>query len=332
MKYASDHFDGKIFLNPVPTEVMKKGAFFKVLKDYAKKNPGKNPEKPLGPFYTDLKVLNHLPSDTLRVTWLGHSTTLIEIDGKRFLTDPVWYQRVSPFSHMGPKRFFEVPIALSDLPPVDYIILSHDHYDHLDQGTMIYLTSKKIPVICPLGVGERLINWHIDKTLITELDWWQSKDLGNGFAVTAAPARHFSGRWINDRFKTLWASFAIKGPEHKVYYGADSGMFPGFNEIGENLGPFDLTLVEIGAYNENWSSIHMGPEAAATVHLQVKGNLLLPIHWGTFSLAPHPWKEPVGRLLKAADEYKVPLLLPAPGQTCTIKAGAYNSNWWQNYK
>jgi L-ascorbate metabolism protein UlaG (beta-lactamase superfamily) len=191
---------------------------------------------------------------------------------------------------------------------------------------------KGIRVITMLRVGHHLQKWGLDKELITELDWWQPAALEGGLTITAAPARHFSGRWLNDRFHTLWGSFAIRGPQHSVYYGADSGYYPGFAEIGERLGPFDLTLLEIGAYNEEWESIHMGPEAAVRAHKELRGRLLMPIHWGTFSLAFHPWTEPIERLMKAAEQQGVALLVPAPGETCTVKGEAYNSRWWEAYK
>lgn len=328
MQHPSPHFNGKTFENPVVTEVSGKGAMLAILKEYLKKHPNRYPAKPLGPFKVDLALLKNLPPDTLRVTWLGHSTTILEIDGKRFITDPVWYQRASPFTQAGPKRFFEVPVAVNELPPLDYILLSHDHYDHLDKKTVRALTAKGVPVITMLGVGKRLINWGVDKSLVTELDWWQQKDLGNEFTITACPSRHFSGRGLKDRFTTLWGSFAIKGPRHNVFFGADSGYFDGFKLIGEKLGPFDLTLLDSGAYSEHWTGVHMGPENAVQAHLDLKGKLLMPIHWGTFALAFHPWTEPVERVINAAKEKGVNLLLPAPGQTQTIASGAYNSGWW----
>jgi L-ascorbate metabolism protein UlaG (beta-lactamase superfamily) len=332
MNYATDHFDGKIFLNPVPTDVTGKGAFGRMLKLWMQKHPDRTPRKPLGPFHADLKKLQQLRTDELRITWLGHSSTIIEIDGKRFLTDPLWYQRVSPFSAVGPKRFFDNPIPIDELPPIDYILLSHDHYDHLDKQSILQLTAKKIAVITMLGVGKRLLEWGVDETLVTELDWWQRKELSHGFVVTALPARHFSGRWLSDRFSTLWGSFAIKGPKHNVYFGADSGYYDGFKKIGDKLGPFDLTMLDSGAYNKEWETIHMGPENAVQAHKDVKGKLLMPIHWGTFALAFHPWYEPVERVIKAAAKQHVSLLIPTPGKTISVDNGSYNSNWWKKYK
>lgn len=328
----SDHFNGKIFLNPVPTEVMAKGSFWRVMRKFLQKHPGREPAKSLGPFSVNAAQLQTVPPEMLQVTWLGHSTLLLDVDGKRFLTDPLWYQRASPFLYAGPKRFFSNPLQRDKLPHIDHILLSHDHYDHLDKQSMLYLTQKGIPVITLPGVGNRLVKWGVKKELVTELDWWQSLTLPDGFTITAAPARHFSGRWLHDRFRTLWGSFAIKGPRHNVYFGADSGYYHGFAAIGEKLGPFDLALLEIGAYNEEWEAIHMGPEHAVQATLDLKANRLLPIHWGTFNLAMHTWTEPVERLLAEAERKSVSLLLPAPGEIVTVANKAYNSRWWERYQ
>jgi L-ascorbate metabolism protein UlaG (beta-lactamase superfamily) len=328
----SDHFNGKIFLNPVPTDVMVKGSFGRVLRQYLKGHSGRVPAKPLGPFSIDEKIYDEGPAGDVRVTWLGHSSTLIEVDGCRLLTDPLWYNRVSPFTKVGPKRFFANPLPLDQLPKIDYILLSHDHYDHMDKSSLLNLTKRNIPVITMLGVGQRLIRWGVPKELVTELDWWQSVPLQNDLTVTAAPARHFSGRWLTDRFRTLWGAFAIAGPHHKVFFGGDSGYFEGFKEIGERLGPFSVTMLEIGAYNQEWESIHMGPENAVQAHVDLNGTLLMPLHWATFNLALHPWKEPVIRLIREAQNRNVSLLLPAPGQAREWSNGALNSEWWKQYE
>ena len=329
---VTDHYNGKIFLNPVPTDVMKPGATLRVMRQFFQKHPGREPVAPLGPFNVDEAALQNLPPEALRTTWLGHSTVLIETGGKRFLTDPVWYNRVSPFSFIGPKRFFQNPLPLKHLPRIDFILLSHDHYDHLDKQTILYLCKKNIPVITMLDVGKRLMDWGVSKALVTELDWWQSKDLGDGFTITATPSRHFSGRWLTDRFTTLWGAFAIKSTVHNIFFGADSGYYDGFTTIAQKLGPFDLAMLEIGAYNEEWAAIHMGPENAVKAALDLGKPLLLPIHWGTFNLAMHPWKEPVERLLAEAQNRGVRLLLPAPGETLTVADKEYNSRWWTKYE
>lgn len=325
----SDHYNGKIFQNPVPTEVMMPGSYLNAIKKYVRKIPGQEPSIVPGTFRADPNIINKLPESTLRITWLGHSSTLIELDGKRFLTDPLWSQRASPLPFVGPKRFFDNPLPIDSLPEIDCILLSHDHYDHLDKESLLPLISKGMRVITMLGVGQRLINWGADRNRITELDWWQEATVGN-HKITALPARHFSGRGLTDRFRTLWGSFSIRGPRHHVYFGADSGYWEGFKTIGEKLGPFDLTMLDSGAYGDEWPLIHMGPENAIQAHRDLRGRLLMPIHWGTFKLAYHPWKEPVERVLAAAKVKDVKLMLPAPGETREIGTEAYHSEWWMD--
>jgi L-ascorbate metabolism protein UlaG (beta-lactamase superfamily) len=324
----SDHFDGKKFHNLAPVDVTPKGAMWKIMKEYARKHPNKAPKTTPGPFVCDKLKLLHPLQDDVQVTWIGHSTVLLQIEGVTLLTDPVWYGRVSPFALVGPKRFFEAPIALSDLPPVDAVLLSHDHYDHLDRKTMLHLIGLSIPVITLLGVGNRLTAWGAPAAQITELDWWQAT-MVKSIKVTALPAQHFSGRSLSDRFSTLWGSFAISGPTKKIYFGADSGYHPQFKEIGEKLGPFDLTMLDSGAYHELWADIHMGPENAILAHQDLRGRLLMPIHWGTFSLALHPWKEPIERVEKAAAAAGVSLLVPAPASSYRLSDGPNNSGWWR---
>lgn len=303
----------------------------KIIGESLKKHPSTKPSKVPGPFPVDLDRLNTLPSDALRITWMGHSTLIIEIDGKRFLTDPVW-RNASPVQFMGPKRFYPAPIALDDLPHLDGIIISHDHYDHLDDKTIVKLAQKATPIYCSLGVGKILTGWGILAQQITEFDWWQELDLGEGFKITAAPARHFSGRGIFNRNKTLWASYAIKGPVHNVYYGADSGMHPLFKEIGERLGPFDITMLEIGAYNDLWKDIHMGPAHATDAQLALNGTLMMPIHWGTFNLAFHTWTDPAERVIAYATQKHIDLLMPAPGETYQYNGKPYINKWWEAYR
>lgn len=328
---ASDHFNGKIFLNPVATEMMKPGSFFRVMRKFFQKHPGRDPSAPFGPFSVDAAKLSQSPSQTAAIIWLGHSSLIIETGGKRFLTDPVWYERVSPFKYLGPKRFFQNPLPINSLPHIDYILLSHDHYDHLDKKSLLQLMQQNIPVFTMLGVGKRLINWGVDKKLVTELDWWDKVVLENDITLTATPARHFSGRWLTDRFSTLWGAFAIKSATHNIFFGADSGYYEGFKTIGERLGPFDIAMLEIGAYNEEWENIHLGPENAVQAALDVRARLMMPIHWGTFNLAMHTWKDPIERLLVAAQNKNLQLFIPAPGETIAVEDRPYNSNWWERY-
>jgi L-ascorbate metabolism protein UlaG (beta-lactamase superfamily) len=327
--YNSPNFNGKVFVNPIPTALATPGGMWRILGEYLKSHPGKRPATQLGPFYTDKKNLNLLNNNSLSITWLGHSTLLIEIDGKRFLTDPVWAERVSPFSFIGPKRFFSPPLSIDDLPHLDGIIISHDHFDHLDKAAVQKLVVKNIPFYVSLGVEKILCSWGVDKRLISSFDWWQDLELSDGFKITAAPARHFSGRSLNNRNQTLWASYVIRGPQHCFYYGADSGMHPLFKEIGERLGPFDVTSLEIGAYHELWPDIHMGPENAAEAQVQLGSGLLLPIHWGTYDLAFHNWKEPIERLIKASILKNIKLIVPEPGEAYLFNNQSYINTWWK---
>jgi L-ascorbate metabolism protein UlaG (beta-lactamase superfamily) len=262
---------------------------------------------------------------------MGHSTSIVEIDGVRILIDPVWDERASPTTWSGPKRFFPAPLELSDLPKMDAVIVSHDHFDHLGAGTIRVLAKlpalEKAQWITPLGVGALLKKLGVAATQCLELNWMDSTRLGS-VQMTALPARHFSGRSLFNRFETLWASFALNGPHHRVYYGADSGEWPGFREIGEQFGPFDLTMLEIGASNPLWINIHMGPDGAVR-SFQALGNhgLLMPIHWGLFDLALHHWKQPIEKIWPIEG---LKLWSPTPGVPSEVVAGVeLRSEWWR---
>ncbi|WP_142278512.1 MBL fold metallo-hydrolase [Mycobacterium europaeum] len=265
----------------------------------------------------------------LAVSWFGHSTTLLEIDGYRVLTDPVWSNRCSPSDLVGPQRLHPPPVQLEGLPAVDAVVISHDHYDHLDIDTVMALTrTQRAPFFVPLGVGAHLRAWGIPEHRVVELDWHQSARVDE-LTVTCVPARHFSGRFL-DRNTTLWASWAFAGPNHRAYFGGDTGYTKSFAQIGADLGPFDVTLLPIGAYNTAWPDVHMNPEEAVRAHrdLTEKG-LLVPIHWGTFRLAPHPWAEPVERLLAAAAPEQVDVAVPTPGQRIDPAAPGRFNAWWR---
>ena len=327
MSFKSALKNGKKFLNPIPTDEVGFGKMVPILKEYMTNQAENVPKRTLGPFRTDASVYKTPAKNGLRVTWMGHSSILIEIDGKRILTDPVWSERASFLSFMGPKRFFAPPLPLDELPPLDAVLISHDHYDHLDKETVRYFADKNIPFFCSKGVGAHLEKWGILRNFISELDWGDSTMITYDCVLTATPARHFSGRGITGRNETLWASFVIKTPQHNIFYGADSGWFPGFKDIGDLYGPFDLTMLEIGAYGRYWPDIHMGPDHASNAHLALQGKLMMPIHWGTFNLAPHAWDEPIVRLLQYAKEKKIDLFIPEPGKPTEVK-GPLNSGWW----
>lgn len=267
----------------------------------------------------------------LAVSWFGHSTALVEIDGYRVLTDPVWSDRCSPSDLAGPRRLHPPPVQLEGLPAVDAIVISHDHYDHLDVETVLALgRMQRAPFFVPLGVGAHLRYWGIPEQRIVELDWNQSAKVDQ-LTIVCMPARHFSGRFLT-RNNTLWASWAFIGTEHRVYFGGDTGYTKSFAEIGADHGPFDLTLMPIGAYNTAWPDIHMNPEEAVRAHLDVTDSgsgLLVPIHWGTFRLAPHPWAEPVERVLKAAEPDGVAVAVPLPGQRIDTGSPLRFNPWWR---
>jgi L-ascorbate metabolism protein UlaG (beta-lactamase superfamily) len=245
------------------------------------------------------------------------------------LTDPVWSERASPFRILGPRRFHPPPIPLEGLPELDAVVISHDHYDHLEKASVLALAPTGVRFFMPLGVGAHMEKWGVDPGQIIELDWWDSAGSSSGdIQLVATPARHFSGRGLSMN-KTQWCSFVIMGPKHRVYFSGDTGLFPGFAEIGERYGPFQLTMLKIGAYNESWPDIHLDPEQAVAAHVALRGELLMPIHSGTFNLAFHNWFDPPDRLVAAATESSVQIVVPRPGQMFAPTEPPPLERWWQ---
>jgi L-ascorbate metabolism protein UlaG (beta-lactamase superfamily) len=327
---------GRRFLNPVPTEIGGFSTIFKVLPLYLTNKAETVPRRPLGPFTTDVSVYATAPESGLRVTWMGHSSLLVEIDGVRVLVDPVWDERASPMRWAGPKRFFAAPVRLEDLPTVDVVLISHDHYDHLGKATIQRLAKlasmRDAQWVTSLGVGSSLRAFGVNAGRIAELDWTQRVEVAGGrLEITAVPSRHFSGRGMFNRFETLWSSFVLTGAKHTVYFGADSGWWEGFAEIGTAYGPFDLTMLEIGAFHVLWDGIHLGPDGAARAFEALGGaGLLMPIHWGLFDLALHPWWQPMERMLEVAGERGLRLWAPEPGLPTEVVAGVeVRSEWWR---
>ena len=259
---------------------------------------------------------------------LGHSSLLMKLRGEFWLTDPVFAERASPFRHVGPKRFHAPPISLENLPPLRAVILSHDHYDHLDRDTVIALAATTGLFITPLGVGDRLIEWGIDAKKVRQIDWWQSIDV-DGLALTATPAQHFSGRSLFDGNSTLWASWVIADDALRVFFSGDTGYFDGFRTIGERLGPFDVTLIETGAYDSQWPYVHMQPDETVQAHIDLRGRTLVPIHNGTFDLAMHRWQEPFERVTALAMARGVALSTPRMGERLDLNAPHRGERWWR---
>lgn len=269
------------------------------------------------------------PADGLRVTWLGHASSLVEIEGLRFLLDPVWAERASPLGAIGPRRFHAPPLPLDALPAIDAVLLSHDHYDHLDAAAIRQLAGRRLQFIVPRGLGAHLARWRVPAAQVQETDWWDEVRIG-GLRVVATPARHFSGRaWhFGDRDRALWCGFALIGAQRRLYYAGDSSYFGGFAEVGAALGPFDAAMIEIGAYSQAWPDVHIGPEAAVRAARDARAGVFLPVHWGTFDLAFHGWTEPIERALVAAAREAQPIAVLRPGAQWTPSDGASVDHWW----
>ena len=277
-------------------------------------SPHVSPVRPVPAVKVDEARLAVPPASGIRITWMGHSTMLVELDGSRILTDPNWSPRASPLDWAGPVRWYPPTIALNDLPHLDAVVISHDHYDHLDRKTLEAMKNWDTVFVVPLGVGAHLEYWGIPVARIVELDWWEHHTVGT-LDVVCAPARHASGRFVHDKDATLWASYAFVGPVHRVYYSGDTGLFPGMREIGTRLGPFDTTMIETGQYHAAWPDWHLGPEQAVQAHQMLRGRVLLPVHWGLLALAAHGWTEPVERVLLAAQKAGVTVMTPRPGES-----------------
>ena len=272
------------------------------------------------------------PPDTgLRATWLGHSTVLLEMDGARVLTDPVWGARASPSQWLGPKRFQPVPVALKALPRLDAVVISHDHYDHLCFATIRALARQDVPFVTSLGVGAHLQAWGVAPERITELDWWESHTVpGTGLTVTAAPSQHFSGRGLKDRNATLWSSMVLRSERHGVFFSGDTGLTTEYATIRNRLGPFDLVMLEVGAFHPAWGDIHLGPAHALEALELLGGGAFLPVHWGTFSLAMHDWDEPAESVLELGTRQGRRLVMPLLGEPVEPVRVESVTPWWRD--
>jgi len=287
----------------------------------------RKPDRELPVQKVDFRQIINAKSDELKVTWVGHSSQIINIDGKIILADPVF---VNKTAFLGPSRFNgDVPLNMEELPEIDLVIISHNHYDHLNTTTIETIHPKVKHFITPLLVGAELENVGVPRVKITELDWWEETILFDELLIILTPAQHFSNRGLFDSNETLWGSYVIQGPYHKIYFSGDSGYSESFKQIGDKYGPFDYTFMECGAYDKRWHSMHMMPEETAQAHLDLKGKILQPIHWGTFNLALHSWYDPIVRVSKAADSLGIKLSTPIVGETITIDENLTTERWWE---
>jgi L-ascorbate metabolism protein UlaG (beta-lactamase superfamily) len=290
-------------------------------------------ERPVGEIPVvplDKDSFSEIPAEGLMVRWLGHSTVLVEMSGRRVLIDPVLDTYASPIRGFT-RRFSKAPVRLEDLPAIDAVVISHDHYDHLEKGTVVALSERVAAFFVPSGVGQYLRTWGVPPGRIRELSWWEEVRIGP-LTFICVPARHFSGRGLFDRNETLWAGWIIRSDGKSLYHSGDTGYANHFAAIGDRYGPFDLTLIKIGAYNDAWPYIHLDPEQAVKAHTDLRGKVLLPVHWATFTLALHPWDDPIVRVLKAAKQNEVRIVTPKIGELVDIDKPIANRNWWEEVK
>ncbi|MEO7368706.1 MAG: MBL fold metallo-hydrolase [Gemmatimonadaceae bacterium] len=305
------------------------GSSFGILSDFFFGGRKRIPRKPL-PVENPVDKWKTEPSTGLRVTWLGHSSLFVECDGVRILVDPVFGSHASPVSFVGRKRFHPVPARLEDFPPIDVVLLSHDHYDHMCRPTILKLAKMRVPFVTSLGVGERLEKFGVNPSNITELDWWEGHTIAGGvMTLTATPAQHFSGRGLRDRNATLWSSWVLSTDRHRVFFSADTGLNEDLREIGKRFGPFDLTMLEIGASHPAWADIHLGPANALKAFEMLGGGTFMPIHWGTFDLALHSWEEPAETLLALAEKSGARAITPPLGRPVEPSLVRESTPWWR---
>ncbi len=323
---GSPQFRDGLFHNRLPASVVEPGSGGSMAWEFATKGRTGKPRRPVEVARPQLPEV----AADLAATWLGHATVLLEVEGRRVLTDPVWSERVSPSQTVGPRRLHPVPLPLAELPHLDAVLISHDHYDHLDTATVdVLLHTQTAPFVVPLGIGHHLSRWGVPDDRIVELDWDQTHEVA-GLRLTCTEARHFSGRSLGSN-TTLWSSWVVAGERERVYFGGDSGWTPAFDDIGAAHGPFGLTVLPIGAYDARWRDVHMDPDEALRAHAQLRGDTLLPIHWATFDLAFHEWSDPAEWVARAAAEAGVRLALPTPGGRFVVGEDLPTEPWWRPF-
>lgn len=327
MAHSPQYEDGE-FENPFYAPVMADGTTGDYLKRSLSSRVDAEPTGAIPVTEIDPEDWIDVGEGELLLAWLGHSSVLLALDGQTILVDPVLEERASPLATIGPKRFHPAPVTADGLPPIDVVLITHDHYDHLEEPTIKELESKTGAYLVPLGVGELLEDWDIPPEKIVELDWWEEHRVGS-LRFVATPAIHYARRGLADGNERLWCSWSVVGANRSVFVSGDSGYFDGFAEVGEKLGPFDLTLLKIGSYDRTWKQIHMTPEEAVQQHLDLRGGIMVPLHWATFDMALHPWYEPIERMLVEVKEKDVDYLTPEIGQMIHLDRAHENESWWR---
>ena len=326
---SSNHYRQGKFHNSTPKEAPSFSKMMEIFKRYiVEERIDSRPAKALPIKLVSRAQLDALSNRELHVIKLGHSSILLKIYGEYWLIDPVFSERASPFSFIGPKRFQSTPISIAELPTIKSVLISHNHYDHLDKTSIQQLADKTEQFLVPLGNQKDMQKWGVAKAQIKSFDWWQEYKVGET-VVAFTPSQHFSGRSMSDRNRTLWGSWVIKTAKQSLFFSGDSGYFKGFKEIGEKYGPFDLTMIEVGAYNKDWPKVHMMPEQSVQAHIDLRGETMLAIHNSTFDLAFHSWYEPLERAALSAQRRKVNLITPIVGEVFTSTQNTTTNQWWK---
>ena len=330
---SPNYLDGKFVNQAEFNMAMDCHSVEKMMVEMFNPDPNIAPKKNLSVIKMDSLDITQYPDSMTRVTWFGHSTALLEIEGKKVLFDPVFGQYASPHPWLGRKRYNEeMPISIEKLPTIDAVIISHDHYDHLDYESIAELNSKTAQFFVPLGVGNHLAKWGVSWDKINEMDWWDETTLDD-LTIACTPSRHMSGRGMSDQFATLWGSWVIKGASKSIFFSGDGGYGTRFQQIGEKYGPFDLSLIECGQYNNLWADVHMTPEETVQAGIDLQSKLTMPIHWGSFTLATHSWTDPIKRVTKESKRLHVSISTPQIGESISVGSSDFPiSQWWEEYE
>lgn len=328
---SSNNFVGTQFVNQIETSTDQSFGFMAgALWDYITAED-LAPERNIDVVKADPSQLNNANKKT-QLMWFGHSTFLLQTANQNLLFDPIFSDVAAPHPALGSKRYSnELPIEPENLPTIDAVIISHDHYDHLDYPSIMQLDAKVKHYYVPLGVGQHLLHWGIAPERISEMDWWQANDL-NGIKLTLTPARHFSGRRLGNSNSTLWGGWMVEAPDHRVFFSGDSGYGPHFKEIGQRFGPIDIALLDTGQYNFRWQSIHMLPKQSLQAAQDLDARIMMPVHWGAFTLSLHAWDEPAEQTTLLAQQQGQAIVIPRIGELMQLlNEPIARDAWWQKY-